>query len=890
MQLRDLFVVCCMFFCFAAFGQQRIIEGVLVDKASRKPLNYIHVVLKSSEHKLLTFKETDVKGAFSVSTTKNIEGAYLEINHLGYQKKTILISEMEGKKTIELEQKTVLLDDVEVKSRPKIRKMGDTLAYDVATFAKEEDRSIGEVLKRMPGMEVGENGAIKYQGKAISKFYIDGDDLLDDRYAVGTKTIPHKMVKDIQVLNNHEHMKVLKNKRFTDAVAINLVIKDDAKLKLTGQAKLGAGLPKQYDAEVNTILFNKKYKVLNVLQGNNIGNDLTGDFTGFNQQSVFAQMGYSPINNLLSVGTVGGPPVAKSNYFMNNTTALNANNLLNIKNGLQLKSNLQVLRDRNNTTFQGKTSYFSEEGDFVFDEYQHTNTAEWLAALRLSLNKNMEKRYVNNSFSFEYEKEDRRAHIGSNGNTILGNLNHQIRGFSNQLEWVPELKNGDIVQVNWYMNYANKPQTLAFSPGLFPDIFAAGIPYEQTLQHVEVPTFFTRGSIGYRLPKGKIKQFYTVGAMLEDQKLKSRIDLNKDGTISAAVLDSTENNMHWNRSSLSVNADYEWNTKRLATKLSLPLSWQHTSYDDDNFNIDKSQNNLLFNPTFSARLQVSQEDELNFSYQRSNTFGTIENVYRGLLIRNYRTLSTNGGGINENRSNNFGLNYKLGRTVQLLFFNFGLGYNQSTSSTMISNVVNEQSTQTQLVEQENTVNSYHASAGFDKYIFALSSTMKFMASWSLSDYNQFFNEEILPFQNISYTLKPGMELKIWKQLNLSYEGQLSWTNTKQKGASEGLNRNTFNVSNHVSLPVNLFSSVHVRLSARNTYAHQPGLKDFNYTFFDTFVRYRHKKLKTDFELNLTNLANVKKFETYYLSANMEAHNRYELRGRMAVLKAVFNFK
>ncbi|KKX49890.1 hypothetical protein [Sphingobacterium sp. IITKGP-BTPF85] len=82
----------------------------------------------------------------------------------------------------------------------------------------------------------------------------------------------------------------------------------------------------------------------------------------------------------------------------------------------------------------------------------------------------------------------------------------------------------------------------------------------------------------------------------------------------------------------------------------------------------------------------------------------------------------------------------------------------------------------------------------------------------------------------------------------------------------------------------------MRLSARNTYSHQPGLKDFNYVFFDTFLRYRHKKLKTDFELNLTNLANVKKFETYYISANMQTHNQYELRGRMAVLKAVFNFK
>lgn len=890
MQLKYLLFFCCIFFPLLSFGQQHVVQGVLVDKESQKPLNYFHVLLRSGKHKLLTFKQTNEKGAFSVSIPDNIEGAYLEINHLGYHKKIVALTEIRTNTIIELEQKTVLLDDVEIKSRPQIRRMGDTLAYNVSSFAKVDDRSIGEVLKRMPGIEVGENGAIKYLGKPITKFYIDGDDLLDDRYAIGSKTIPHLMVKDIQVLTNHEHMKVLKNKRYTEQVAINLVIKDDAKLKLTGQAKLGAGLPKSYDAEVNSILFNKKYKILNVLQGNNIGNDLTGDFTGFNRSSVLAQMGYSPINNLLAVRTVGGPPVTKSNYFMNNSIALNANNLLNIKNGLQLKSNVQLLHDRNNTAFEGQTSYFSEEDTYIFEENQYTKTAEWLAAIRLSLNKNVEKHYFNNTFAFEYEKEDQGASIANNGQPLYGRLNHKIKGFSNQLEWVPELRNGDIVQVNWFLNYANKPQTLAFSPGLFPDVFSSGIPYEQTLQHVEVPTIFTQADIGYRLTKGKIKQFYRVGAMLEDQQLRTAIDLNRAGIVEASPLDSTQNNMHWKRSAISLNAEYEWSNKRLSTKLILPVSWQNTNYVDVHFDLNDSQNNLLFNPSFFAKLRVQQEDELSVSYEHGNSFGTIENVYRGLLIRNYRTLSTNSSGINESRSDQVGLNYKLGKTVKLMFINFGLNYNQSVSSTMLSNVINEESIQTQLIEQENVVKSYNASIGFDKYIFALSSTMKIAASWSLSDYNQLFNEEILPFQNIAYTLKPTMELKVWERVNLSYSGQLSWVNTRQKAGVEGLDRNTFNIIQQVSLPINLLPNLHLKLCARNMYTQQPEMKDFNYVFFDTFIRYHHKKLKTDFELNLTNLADVKKFESYHISANMQVHNRYELRGRMAVLKAVFNFR
>jgi len=141
MLLRSLTVICYILCSAWVFGQQVAIEGVLVDKASGKPLNYIHVVLKSSDHKLLTFKDTKADGAFSLATVKDVDGAYLEINHLGYHKKIIPWTEVGLKKTIELEQKVVLLEDVEVKSRPQIRQIGDTLAYNVASFAKEEDRS-----------------------------------------------------------------------------------------------------------------------------------------------------------------------------------------------------------------------------------------------------------------------------------------------------------------------------------------------------------------------------------------------------------------------------------------------------------------------------------------------------------------------------------------------------------------------------------------------------------------------------------------------------------------------------------------------------------------------------------------------------------------------------
>lgn len=60
----------------------------------------------------------------------------------------------------------------------RIREQGDTIIYNVGSFAQQQDRSIGDVLKRMPGIDVANHGKIQYQGEDINKFYIEGSDLL----------------------------------------------------------------------------------------------------------------------------------------------------------------------------------------------------------------------------------------------------------------------------------------------------------------------------------------------------------------------------------------------------------------------------------------------------------------------------------------------------------------------------------------------------------------------------------------------------------------------------------------------------------------------------------------------------------------------------------------
>lgn len=885
-----ILVLFCSFLFFTnAFGQGTEISGKVIDAKTKKGLQAITVLLKNNENKIIAFKSSDKDGSFSLRTSKDITGAYIEVNHLGYKKKRIDGVGIGAVQTIELEENTILLEDVEIKSRPHVRQQGDTLSYNVSSFAQDEDRSIGDVLKRMPGIEVSESGQIKYQGKSVSNFYLDGDDLLKDKYSIGTKTIAHKLVQDVQVLNNHEHMKVLKNKRYTEEVAINLVIKDEAKISVSGQAKLGAGLPKQYDLESNTVLFNKRYKGLNVLQGNNIGNELQGDLVGFNSSSILARLGRTQINNLLTLGTVGNPPLAKAHYFMNNSVGVNANNMYKLKKDWQLTSNIQAVYERSTKNFVGRTTYLTENGNISFDESQHAKTKEWLGSFNFALAKNTERFYFNNEFAWEYEDENSLATLTSNTSIFDLSRNHLIKGLKNKMDYVPALKNGNIIQFGWYLNYGSKPQTLEVIPGVFNVLLKEGEPYDRTIQNVEVPSWLTNLSLGYRFPKGKIGQYYSVNLTADKQNLQSDIEILDGGSAIKLDAKDTQNDMLWLRFSIGIQASYDYRYRRFSSQLILPLAFQNTSYKDPLFQLSENLDKVMFSPSFSSKYNLDPENELSFNYQRSNTFGNIEDVYRGLIVRNYRMISNNTAGINESISNNFGLNYKTGRTVKLLFYNVGLTYTISQATTMISNRIEEDNSQVILVQQENEVKNYGVNVGFDKYLFNWATTIKIGSSIAWTDYNQIFNDELLPFLNTTYTISPRIEAKVWKKLNLSYFGNISWTATRQLNASHGLDRNTFNITQNLGFPITLFKGFHMRVSGRHLFSQQQNLKDINYLFLDTFMRYTYKKWKTDFELNITNIGNIKKFETYNINANMQSQNNYELRGRMAILKAVFNF-
>ena len=163
-----------LFVAVSAVAQVNV-SGTVVDKESNETLTGASVIVKGADGKIKKYTTSKGDGGFAMSLP-SVAGCRLEVSMMGFAKKTIPLDSVSFPLTVYLEPGITLLKEVTVKA-DRIREQGDTITYNVGSFAQSQDRSIGDVLKRMPGIDVSQSGKIQYQGEDINKFYIEGSDL-----------------------------------------------------------------------------------------------------------------------------------------------------------------------------------------------------------------------------------------------------------------------------------------------------------------------------------------------------------------------------------------------------------------------------------------------------------------------------------------------------------------------------------------------------------------------------------------------------------------------------------------------------------------------------------------------------------------------------------------
>jgi len=262
-------------FCISAtILQGQNINGFVRD-SNGVAVPYASVVATSCTDELvLSFTSTDENGAYTLSFKTDCDSIVLTARSLGYKSASHKISLRPTPQTLDFALAATVLQEVLIRGKtPPVIGRKDTTEFNVASFSDSTEFSVEDLLKKLPGVRVSEDGRISYNGKLVERVMIEGDDLFSQNYQIATRNIRADMISKVQVIDRYEENPVLKNLRQSDRMVMNLKIKPERKRSLSGSITGGLGYGEALKSKGHTNLFSlsRKDKAYLIGSANNTG-------------------------------------------------------------------------------------------------------------------------------------------------------------------------------------------------------------------------------------------------------------------------------------------------------------------------------------------------------------------------------------------------------------------------------------------------------------------------------------------------------------------------------------------------------------------------------------------------------------------------------------------
>lgn len=430
------------------------------------------------------------------------------------------------------------------------------------------------------------------------------------------------------------------------------------------------------------------------------------------------------------------------------------------------------------------------------------------------------------------------------------------------------------------------PQHLNIGPNYNDALFNSGAPYAQLIQHADVPAWVTSNYISYKIPGTVLTQSLKAGFSVQSQTLISNLtSLQYNNTVSPAF-DSAFNHVSWSNKKWYAEAVYDLPGNKLKATLSLPLTLQQLHYWDNSYLLDNGLTRLYFNPKLNLKYQTGRENYVTLQYSYRNENGSIEDIYQGRILKDYRTLYTNSGDLTlrQNHSATAGFNYR--KALKLFFLGVYASYDNIAANNITSSIITKNLQQTVFLPYPNSISSWTAGGSTSKYSFKLHTTFGAVLQWQQNHSVQIQNSALLPFTTVVKIVRLSADTKLNSQLNFSYRVTETLTNSHSPAAEPA--NDVHQLKQQATIYCEAAKRLQFKLTGEHYFTSQKGKAGLKYFFADVSIKYRIKKWNTDAQLDATNLLNVKKYEAVYLSGNTLTASSYVLPGRIMLLRFLFN--
>jgi len=874
-----MFKVLIFYFIFPLYCFSQVtIRGTLKTQ-NDKPISEASITITElNTDNIISYGISNNKGFFSITVKSKSEQLQLNIRSMGFKTVVKIIDNKTQTLNFVLEEEITELKEVVIKPNA-ITKRGDTLNYSVNAFTKQEDRTIADVLKNMPGIEVLDDGKILYQGKPINKYYIEGLDLLEGKYNLANSNLPHKEVTKVQVLENHQPIKILDSLVYSDQAAINIKLKNS--YTFTGQAELGSGFsPLLWDANITPMLFSKKRQMLSSYQTNNTGNNVAKQLKTLTIEDLLEQFERNDEKqDWLAIQQLDVPNISEQRWLDNNIHLITTNYLQKLKKDYELRINVSYLNDYQQQNGFTNTQFFTANDTISLFENKYnqlyTNTLE----TNLTLQKNTDNNFFKNSLIFQGFWDSQRGNIQLNNEPINQNLNNRYFKLSNDFKTLFPLGK-QIATLKSYVGFNRTPQSLTVNPGQFSDLLNNGNAYDEVTQNIELNTFYTNNSLGFTKGWKAFSFSPKIGFQFENQKLESDI------LTSSPVQNSDfENNLDWARSKLYFHLQSQYKKDKWRMELSTPINIHSFQLEDKPLQRSQDLNRLTFEPRASITYDLTSFWRLGSSAHLSNQFGTINQVYYNYILQNYRNIQRIDAPLPDNQNISYSASIGYRNPIKSLFFSVIYSNTKTKNNLLYNNqILDNGSTELQAIEQDNDRLSHNFMTRASKYFSDLNTNLTLSANYSLQDFQQILNNEITDIANQNWRLNGKVDTDITDWLNTEIESTFQFSNNQiqdQENQTIAQQFHEFNIN--VYPKENQYLGIKTEFVKNNLFS-----ENTENLFTDLIYRYTWKKKNIDFEFQFNNIFNTENYRTINIDNFSYVESNFRLRPRQVLFNVRFS--
>jgi hypothetical protein len=869
------FLTVIFFFVSLLVHSHVVIQGVVKNAQDNKGLNGVNVsVREKGSSTIFGFSITDSNGKYRLEYKGAKDTLIIYTSGFNIQKQEKTITGKSQTVDFVVSAEAITLKEVKI-TPPKIKQTGDTVSYSVIDFTDKNDRTIGDVLKKLPGIDVMENGQIFYQNKPINKFYIEGGDLLQGRYGIATNNIEAKEVSKIEVLENHQPIKVLKNKVFSEQAAINLKLKESAKGKLISNAMFGAGLPPiLLSGEVMGMYFNKNRQNITTYKGNNTGDDVSRDMNSFYSREA-EQM---KSDGMLSVQSPSSPSINRKRYLFNQANNLTFNNLWKLNKDYQLNANIHYINDRLDKSSLSRTEYYLP-GDSVVQIREILSSRLYMNQLdgEVQLTANTDKFYLNNLLKLN-AGWDREQGDAVTADSIHQHLDKPNYGISNSFEIIKD-KGKTLWNISSFNGFAVTPHTLTVQPMIYGELF--GTDASSLRQKVDMNRFTSSTKAAFGINKAYWKHNYELGFRANLQHLESEL------AVVTPLPDSLRNDLQWNKYEWYVRPNYTYSQGDWKISLNLPVNYTFLHINDRIVNRKENTQRIYFNPSLSIQHTLSAYWDVYAGASLSNNMGGLGNRYTGYIMHSYRSLVRNTGSLYETQSANAGLNLNYRNPIKSLFGNVGIRYSDNKANLLYGyDLDGILQVQTSMAKPNHTrgITTY---ANVNQAIDAIASTVKIGGSYSLSSGSQLAQGEILKYTGKSWSLAPSINTKIrsWSSFDYSF----TFSESRNTVKTENTNLKPIRtVSQRAQLNLFPVKGFIVNLGYEYFYNNTIISGSRSMSFGDVGCKYKYAGM--EFQLSYSNIFNAKQYISASYNNINSYYSAYDLRPAEVLLQVRMKLK